>query len=303
MILLTGATGFIGSRVLQALSLKNLQVRCLVRKQKTSSDDPNITYITGDVLDSDSLVAATKGVDTVYYFIHMMGNQPKGEQKRFDVLDRTAIENMVEACKINGVKRIIHLTGMRNPNEKLSHHLKSRKEVEDIIRNSGIDYTIFRASVIIGRGGAAFDILDTVVKKFPIIPVLDWENTHVQPIFIDDVIKYLVECLEKKETVNKCYDIGCSQVLTYKELIQQYAEELGLKRTFIRIPGSWHWISSMVLGKLSPVDPNVVYWLIESLQNNMVCELNDLNTIFGFEPVPFKESLRRSIIQNNALIK
>ncbi|MFZ3384377.1 MAG: NAD(P)H-binding protein, partial [Candidatus Methanoperedens sp.] len=180
MILLTGATGFIGSRVLRGLSRKNLQVRCLVRKQKIS-DDPNITYITGDVLDRNSLIAAAKGVDTVYYFIHMMGNQPKGELKKFDVLDRTAIENMVEACKLNSVKRIIHLTGMRNPNEKLSHHLKSRKEVEDIIRNSGIDHTIFRASIIIGRGGAAFDILDTVVNKFPIIPVLDWVDTHVQP--------------------------------------------------------------------------------------------------------------------------
>lgn len=294
MILLTGATGFIGSRVLQALSGKNLQVRCLVRKQNYSPD-PNITYVTGDVLDRESLVAATTGIETAYYFIHMMGNQPKGEQKKFDVLDRAAIRNMVEACKLNGVRRIIHLTGMRNPNEKLSHHLRSRKEVEDIIRNSGIGYTVFRASVIIGRGGAAFDILDTVVKKFPIIPVLDWEDTHVQPIFIDDVIKYLVECLEKKETMNKCYDIGCSQVLTYKELIQQYAQELGLKRKFIRIPGSWHRISSMVLGKLSPVDHNIVYWLIESLQNNMVCEKNDLNRIFGFEPVPFRESLRRSI--------
>jgi uncharacterized protein YbjT (DUF2867 family) len=300
MILLTGATGFIGSRVLQGLSRKKLHVRCLVRKPKTS-DNANITYVTGDVLDRDSLVDATKGVDTVYYFIHMMGNQPKGEQKKFDVLDRNAIENMVDACKLNGVKRMIHLTGMRNPNEKLSHHLTSRKEVEDIIRNSGIDYTVFRASMIIGRGGAAFDILDTTVKKFPVIPVLGWEDTKVQPIFIDDVIKYLVECLEKKETLNKGYDIGCSQIVTYKELIQQYAEELGLKRTFIRIPGSWHWISSMVLGKLSPVDPNVVYWLIESLQNNMVCEPNDLNKIFGFEPISFKESLRRAIIQNTVL--
>jgi len=297
MILLTGATGFIGSRVLQALSGKNLQIRCLVRKQNYSPD-PNITYVTGDVLDRNSLVAATAGIETVYYFIHMMGNQPQGGQKKFDVLDRTAIANMVEACKINGVKRIIHLTGMRNPDEKLSHHLRSRKEVEDIIRNSGIGYTIFRASVIIGRGGAAFEILDTVVKKFPVIPVLDWEDTRVQPIFIGDVIRYLVECLEKKETINKCYDIGCSQVLMYKELIQQYAQELGLKRKFVRIPGSWHWVSSMVLGKLSPVDPNIVYWLIESLQNNMVCEANDLNRIFGFEPVPFRESLRRSIIQN-----
>ena len=300
MILLTGATGFIGSRVLQALSQKNLSVRCLVRKQKTS-DNPNITYITGDVLDRDSLIAATKGVETVYYFIHMMGNQPKGEQKKFDVLDRNAIKNMVDACKLNGVKRIIHLTGMRNPKEKLSHHLRSRKEVEDIIRNSGIDHTIFRASLIIGRGGAAFDILDTAVKKFPIIPVFDWEDTQIQPIFIDDVIKYLVECLEKRETINKCYDIGCSQILTYKELLQQYADELGLKRKFIRIPGSWHWISSMMLGKLSPVDPNVVNWLIESLQNNMVCERNDLNKIFGFEPTSFKESLRRVILSNSFL--
>jgi uncharacterized protein YbjT (DUF2867 family) len=292
MILLTGATGFIGDRVLRELSKKNLQVRCLVRKN-ASSQNPNITYVTGDVLDYDSLVRATAGVDTVYYFIHMMGNQPAGEEKKFDELDRLAINNMVRACRENGAKRIIHLTGMRNPREKLSHHLESRKEVEEIIRKSGIDHTIFRASIIIGRGGAAFDILETAVRKFPIIPIFEWENTRVQPIYIDDVIRYLVECLDRKETLNKCYDIGCSQVLTYKELIQQYADELGLKRTFIRIPGSWHRLSAMVLGRLSPVNPNVVYWLIESLQNNMVCEPNDLNKIFGFVPLGFKESIMK----------
>jgi uncharacterized protein YbjT (DUF2867 family) len=296
MILLTGATGFIGNHVLQALSKKNLQVRCFVRKP-ASSQNPDITYVTGDVLDHDSLVRATVGVDTVYYFIHMMGNQPAGEQKKFDELDRLAINNMVSACRQNGVKRIIHLTGMRNPHEKLSHHLESRKEVEDIIRNSGIDHTIFRASMIIGRGGAAFDIMEIAVRKFPVIPIFDWENTRVQPIYIDDVIRYLVECLDRKETVNECYDIGCSQVLTYKELIQQYADEISLKRTFIRIPGSWHRLSAMVLGKLSPVDPNVVYWLIESLHNNMICERNDLDKIFGFVPLGFKESIRKLALE------
>lgn len=294
MILLTGATGFIGSRVLNALSRKGIKVRCLVRTPKISSD-PNITYVTGDVLDIDTLLEATEGIDTVYYFIHMMGNQPKGKQKKFDVLDRKAISNMVGACKLNRVQRIIHLTGMRNQDEKLSHHLRSRKEVEDIIRDSGINYTIFRASMIIGRGGAAFDILDTAVRKFPIIPIFDWENTKIQPIFIDDVIRYLVESLEIKETINKCYDIGCPQVITYGELMQEYIKELGLKRMFIRIPGSWHSLSSTVLGKLSPVHPNVVYWLIESLRNNMVCELSDLNSIFGFEPLPLNESLKRTI--------
>lgn len=294
MILLTGATGFIGSHVLRDLSKKDIAVRCLVRTPRSSSN-PNITYVTGDVLDIGSLLEATEGVDSVYYFIHMMGNQPKGKQKKFDILDRKAISNMVGACKLNNVKRIIHLTGIRNQEEKLSHHLRSRKEVEDIMKDSGINYTVFRASMIIGHGGAAFDILDTAVRKLPIIPIFDWENTKIQPIFIDDVIRYLVESLEKKETINKCFDIGCPQVMTYRELMEEYAKELGLKRRFIRIPGSWHWISSKVLGKLSPVHPDIVYWLIESMLNNMVCELNDLDDIFGFEPLSFKDSLKRVI--------
>ena len=295
MILLTGATGFIGVHVLKALSEKNLQVRCLVRKPMRS-EKPNISYITGDVLDFDSLLRATAGVDTVYYFIHMMG--PQKERKRFDILDRLAVSNMVRACQINGVKRIIHLTGIRSPQEKLSHHLESRKEVEESIKNCGINYTIFRASVIIGRGGAAFEILDTAVRKFPIIPVFNWGNTEVQPIYIGDMVRYLVECLDKKETINKCYDIGCSEVFTYKELMQQYAKECGLKRMFVRIPGSWNWLSAMVLGKLAPVNPDVVYWLIESLQNNMVCEESNLKEIFGFEPLSFKESIRK-IMESN----
>jgi uncharacterized protein YbjT (DUF2867 family) len=297
MILLTGATGFIGKRVLRALSEKNLQVRCLVRKP-ARSDNPDICYITGDVLDYDSLLRATEGVETVYYFIHMMGNQPRGEQKRFDVLDRLAINNMVKACKINGVRRIIHLTGMRNPQEKLSQHLASRKDVEDIIIASGISYTVFRASVIIGHGGAAFDILDTAVRKFPIIPVFKWDNTKIQPIYIDDVIRYLVDCLDKKESINRCFDIGCSQIFTYKELMQQYAKELGLKRVFISIPGSWSKLSAMVISRLSSVNPNVVYWLMESLQNNMVCEPNNLKNIFGFEPISFKESIEKIKAKN-----
>jgi uncharacterized protein YbjT (DUF2867 family) len=288
MILLTGATGFIGGLVLEALSTKNVQIRCLVRKP-ARSDNPNISYMAGDVLDHDSVLKATAGVDTVYYFIHMMGKQK--EQEKFDILDRTAINNMVNACKKNGVKRIIHLTGMSDPREKLSHHLSSRKEVEEIIRSSGIDYTIFRASIIIGRGGGAFEILDVAVRKIPVIPVFNWGNTRVQPIFIGDVIRYLVECLDKKETLNKCYDVGCSEIFTYKELMQEYARQLGLKRIFIHIPGSWHWISSLVIGKMSTVNSNVVYWLIESLRNNMVCETNDLRKIFGFEPISFKESI------------
>jgi len=201
MILLTGATGFIGRHVLRALSLRNVQVRCLVRKP-AGSENPDISYVIGDVLDYDSLVKATVGVDTVYYFIHMMGKQK--EQKKFDILDRRAVTNMVRACKVNGVRRIIHLTGMSDPEERLSHHLSSRKEVEEIIKSSGIDHIIFRASVIIGRGGGAFEILDTVVGRFPIIPVLNWGKTQVQPVYIGDVVQYLVECLDKKETINRC---------------------------------------------------------------------------------------------------
>lgn len=288
MILLTGATGFIGGLVLKALTEKNENVRCLVRTP-VSSENLKIEYIIGNVLDYESVVKATKGADIVYYFIHMMGKQK--EQEKFDVLDRIAVTNMVKACNANNVKRIIHLTGMSNPEEKLSHHLASRKEVEDIIKNSGIDHTIFRASVIIGRGGGAFEILDAVVRNFPVIPVFDWGKTKVQPVYIGDVIQYLIECLNKSETINRCYDIGSSEIFTYEELMRQYAKEIGLKRSFVHIPGSWHWISSFVIGKLSAVNPDVVYWLIESLGNNMVCEPNDLEDIFGFAPTSFKESI------------
>lgn len=292
MILLTGSTGFIGAHVLKSLCRHNIPVRCLSRNPQTSAD-PNITYVTGDVLDQDSLVRVSAGIDTVYYFIHMMGKQK--HQQKFDILDRLAVNNMVRACRINGVRRIIHLTGIRNPNEKLSQHLASRKEVEDIIKESGIEYTIFRASVIIGRGGGAFEVLDTAVRKFPVIPVLDWEKTQIQPIYIDDVIHYLVGCLDKKETMNKCYDIGCPDVLTYRELMEQYAQMIGLKRSFVKVPGSWRWISGRILGQLTPIDPNVVFWLIESLHNNMVCEPNDLEKIFGFKPISFRESVKRLV--------
>lgn len=296
MILLTGATGFIGGHVLKVLSERNMHVRCLVRKS-IESESPNISYVTGDLLDYNSLVKATEGVDTVYYFIHMMGKQR--EQEKFNVLDRKAINNMIKACKVNGVKRIIHLTGMSNPGEKLSTHLASRREVEEIIKKSGIDYTIFRASIIIGKGGAAFEILETAVRLFLVIPVLSWHNTKVQPIYIGDVVKYLVECLDKEETINKCYDIGGPEIFTYKELMRNYAQESGIIPIFIWIPGTWHWTSSFILGKLSPVNPDVVYWLIESLKNNMVAEPNDLKRIFGFEPISFKESVRKIKEENH----
>lgn len=292
MILLTGSTGFIGGHVLRTLSERKLAVRCLSRAPRISQN-PDVTYVTGDVLDYESLVRVTAGIDTVYYFIHMMGKQK--DQQKFDVLDRLAAHNMVQACKASGVQRIIHLTGMSNPEEKLSHHLASRKEVEDIIKKSGLTYTIFRASVIIGRGGGAFEVLDTAVRKFPVIPVLDWENIRIQPIYIDDVVRYLVECLDKKETINQCYDIGCNDILTYRELMEHYAQMIGLKRLFIKIPGSWNWITGRILGHLTPLDPNVVFWLIESLRNNMVCDPNDLKKIFGFEPISFKESIEKLI--------
>ncbi len=290
MILLTGATGFIGSHVLKALSEKNLKVRCLSRKPM-HSEELNISYVTGDVLDYDSLLRATKDINTVYYFIHMMGQQK--ERERFDILDRLAINNMVKACKVNGVKRIIHLTGITKPQEKLSRHLASRKEVEGIIVNSGINYTIFRASVIMGKGGAAYEILDAVVRKLPIIPVFKWGRIQAQPIYIEDVVRYLVDCLDKNETINRCFDIACSQVFTYKELMQEYAKELGFKRIFIPVPCSWNWLSSLILGKLAPVNPNVIYYLIESLQNTMTCEGSDIKKIFGFEPLSFKETVMK----------
>jgi uncharacterized protein YbjT (DUF2867 family) len=226
-------------------------------------------------------------------------------EERFDKLDRMAAENTVRACRENKVKRIIYLGRISDPNEKLSLHLKSRKEVEDVIRQSGIDFTIFRSSFILGRGAAAFDILDSMVKKIPVIPIIDSDAAKVQPIFFKDVIRYLVDCLDKKETINKCFDIGGRDVLSYEEFIKQYAEELNVKRYYFKISkiNIPHWILAKGLTALSPVNANVVYWLTESLSNGMVANPDDaaeLKKIFGFEPLGFKESIGRILNETSS---
>ncbi|MDP3057277.1 MAG: NAD(P)H-binding protein [bacterium] len=303
MILIVGATGYIGRRVLKILAEKNIPIRCLIRKptiQKldvlglVKAENKNISYVTGNALDYDSLLAATKGVKIVYYFIHHMDSSISGGGERFDKLDRLAAENMARACRENKVQRIIYLGAICDPKEKLSLHLKSRKEVEDIISKSGVDYTIFRASVIIGRGAAAFDLIDSMVKKIPIIPIIDSDATKVQPIFYKDVIKYLVDCLDKKATINKSFDIGGKDVLSYEEIVRQYAKELKIKRYYFRIKGNWRRLVAKGLSIISPVNANVVYWLTESLRNTMVANPDDaekLKKIFGFEPRGFKESI------------
>jgi len=311
MILIAGATGYIGRRVLKNLSERNFSVRCLVRKptiQKLDAlgiakeENKNISYIEGNALDYGSLLAATKGVDIVYYFIHHMDNGISGAEDKFDKLDRIAAENMVRACRENNVGRIIYLGRICNLAEKLSLHLRSRKEVEDIISKSGIDHTIFRASLIIGRGAAAFEILGSVVKKIPIIPIIDWGATKVQPIFYRDAVKYLVDCLDKKETINKSFDIGGGNVLSYEDIIRQYAKELKIKRHFIKISGQSHQLLAKVLSAISPVNANVVYWLTESLANNMIANPKDIEELkkkFGFEPLGFKESIGKILNENS----
>lgn len=303
MILIAGATGYIGRRVLRILSERENKVRCLVRRptiQKlgvlgiAKEENKNISYVTGNALDYDSLLTATKDVDVVYYFIHHMDSSVPGKEEKFDRLDRIAAENMVKACRENKVKRIIFLGRISDPKEKLSLHLASRKEVEEIIRNSGIDYTIFRASVIVGRGAAAFEILNSMVRKIPIIPIIDSDRNLVQPIFYKDAIRYLVDCLDKKETINKSFDIGGKDILSYEEAIKQYAKELKVRRYYFKITGQWQWLLSKGLSFISPVNSNVVHWLTESLLNNTIAnpaDSEELKKIFGFEPLGFRESI------------
>lgn len=312
MILIAGATGYIGRRVLKILSEKNISVRCLVRKptiQKldvlgiAKAEKKNISYVAGNALDYDSLLLATKGVDVVYYFIHMMDSFTPGEKEKFDKFDRLAAENMARACRENKVKRIIYLGRICDPKEKLSLHLKSRKEVEDIIRESGIDYTIFRASVIIGRGAAAFEIFDAVVKKFPVISFFNWGLSKSQPIFYKDAVKYLADCLDKKETINKSFDIGGRDILSYEEFIRQYAEELRLKRYFISISREARWFFAKILAIAAPVNSNIIYWLVESLANNAIANSDDgkkLKKIFGFEPLGFRESIGKILNETSS---
>ncbi|WP_153033794.1 SDR family oxidoreductase [Amycolatopsis sp. YIM 10] len=272
--LVTGATGYIGGRLVPGLLAAGYSVRCLVRDPSKLRDVPwagEVEIVRGDVLDADSLHAATEGVDVLYYLVHSLS------QKGFAGIDRQAALLTAEAARDNGVGRIVYLGGLKPEGEELSDHLASRAEVGEIFLRSGVPTAVLRAAIILGSGSASFEMLRYLTERLPVMVVPKWAHNRVQPIAIRDVLRYLTGCAELPSGVNRAFDIGGPDVLTYQEMMRRYAVVSGLiRRVMVPAPVLTPRLSSHWVNLVTPVPRGIARPLIDSLVHEMVCREHDI---------------------------
>lgn len=279
-VLVTGATGYIGRRLIKALSEKGYRIRCLSRKPegRLRALFPDVEIFRGDLFKPDTIQRALEGVHTAYYLVHSMASHGDFEEE-----DRIAARNFSQVARQAGERRIIYLGGL-GETASLSAHLRSRQEVGSILRESGVPVIEFRASVIIGAGSASFEILRTITERFPFLLDTNWSETECQPIYIGDVISYLTAALEKPTGENRIYEIGASDVSCYLCLMQEYARLRRLRRYKIAMPLLEPDLASYPLMILAPEYYRVGRWLIRSLKTPTV--VNDNSALLEFDVRP-----------------
>ncbi len=262
-ILVTGATGYVGGRLWRLLEANGRRVRCLVRRQTglPSRVGETTDVVKGDVLEAGSLGPAFAGVESAYYLIHSMGSAQDFEER-----DRNAARNFGSAARHAGVRRIIYLGGLGHGRD-LSPHLRSRHEVGEILRESGVPVLELRASIVIGSGSLSFEMIRALVERLPIMITPRWVGVETQPIAVDDLLAYLVAALEVPLTESRVIEIGGADRVTYGDLMREYARQRGLRRVMIRVPVLTPWLSSLWLGFVTPLYARVGRKLIESIKH------------------------------------
>ncbi|MFH2044723.1 MAG: SDR family oxidoreductase [Pseudomonadota bacterium] len=292
-ILVTGATGYIGGRLVPELIERGYQVRIMVRVLSPVHQErwPDAEIVVADVLDIVSLKNAFKEIHTAYYLIHslLLG------KKHFESADVQGAINFRNAAEEMGVQRIIYLGGLGDLRSTLSPHLRSRIEVGRELGKGKVPTTILRAAIILGSGSASYEILINTAKKMPIIPIPYWMKAQCQPIAIRDVIKYLVGALECFETTGKSFDIGGMDVLTYDEMLQILAKMFGKKTMSLPSFFSGLRFFAILANLFAPVPWPIILALLEGLRNNVVCQDNAIMKLIPFEPLTYKESIIRAM--------
>ncbi|PWJ42631.1 SDR family oxidoreductase [Sediminitomix flava] len=296
-ILLTGATGYIGKRVLPTLIKKGHEIICLVRDPRRLYDDsmyhhPNVFLMKGDLLNLESLEAIPKDIDAAYYFVHSMTNSPTG----FSEMEEKCAKNFSVAIKNTSCKQIIYLGGISNSAE-LSKHLSSRQHVECILKESGVPLTVLRAAIIIGSGSASFEIIRDLCEKLPVMVAPKWLKTKCQPIGIRNVICYLEGVLGNEKAYNQIFDIGGPDILTYREMLMQYAKVRKLKRYIISVPVLTPKLSSYWLYFITSTSYSLASSLVDSLKNEVICEKKGIEEIVPQKLLTYEESLELAFMR------
>jgi len=288
-ILVAGASGYIGGRLVPELLARGYQVRVMVRanSREYQSIWPYVEIVEADAVNKDELVSAMTGIDTAYYLIHSLQLGPK----QFEAVDMKVATNFREAASQCKVKRIIYLGGLGDTRNPLSSHLKNRMEVANELTQGDVPVTILRAAIIIGSGSASYEMIRHLVQKLPFIIIPQCSLNLCQPISIRDVIKYLVGTLEVPETAGHSFDIGGSSILSYKKMLSSFAKILGSNIIILPTGFSWMRVYSYLVSLLTPVPNAITQCLLKGLKNEVVCQNDEIKKYLPFKPLSYREAV------------
>jgi uncharacterized protein YbjT (DUF2867 family) len=290
-VLVLGATGFIGRRLIPALLEAGVRVRSFSRSAPAAATT-GVETCTGDLLTGAGLKQALQHVDTAYYLVHSLA----GGRGNFAGRDRQAALNFVAAADAAGVRRVIYLGGLGETGAALSKHLASRAEVARILAQGRYALTVLRAAVIVGSGGASYEIIRALVKRLPVMIIPRWVDTRCQPIAVGDVIRYLVGCLDER-TAGATFDIGGPDILTYRQMMEIFAAVAGEVNLYIPVPLLTPRLSSYWVGLVTPVKASIAMPLIEGLGNEVVCQEERIRELIPFETTPFQEAVQLALAE------
>ena len=289
-ILLTGATGYIGKRLLPVLVSQGHQVVCCVRDKgrfDISGFDPGqVSVVEADFLDLASLENIPEDIEAAYYLIHSMSTSVSD----FERLETISAENFRDRLDRTRTRQVIYLSGIINQ-EKLSRHLSSRRDVELILEEGEYHLTTLRAGIIVGSGSASFEIIRDLVEKLPVMVAPRWLNTRAQPIAIRNVIQFLTGVLDNSSTFDQSFDIGGTEILTYREMLLQFARIRKLKRTIWVVPVMTPRLSSYWLYFITSTSYNLAVNLVNSMKVEVVCKENNLRELLGIELLSYGEAV------------
>ncbi|MCR4289464.1 MAG: NAD(P)H-binding protein [Candidatus Scalindua sp.] len=299
-VLILGGTGFIGKRLVSELTKRNIRLRLLVRNPSAIPaailKNKDIEIVKGDIVKGEGLEEAVSGIHTAYYLVHSMGGKSMFKNTEFARMDKNAAKNFIKSADEAGIKRVIYLGGLGEAGKGLSEHLRSREEVAQILSSGKLKATVLRAAIIIGAGGASFVMLKYLVERLPVMICPKWIDTKIQPIAVKDVLAYLTGCLFNTDTAGEKFDIGGPEVLTYREMMQQYTEAVGIRRRIIfRAPVLSPHLAAYWVDLVTPIPSGIAHPLIEGLKNEVVCLDDRITEYIPIEKTSFKTAVKLAV--------
>lgn len=302
-ILVTGATGYIGKRLIPVLLDKGHTVICVVRDRlradKRYAQEENVYVIEADFLKPETLNSIPKRIDVAYYLMHSMSNA----SKNFVTLEEQCATNFKNYLETTEVNQVIYLSGITNE-DKLSKHLSSRKQVEQILQSNNYALSVFKAGIIVGSGSSSFEIIRDLVEKLPFMIAPKWLNTKTQPLAVRDVLGFLSKAAGNENVYNKSYDVFGPEVMTYKEMLLQFAEVRGLRRKILTVPVMTPKLSSYWLYFVTSTSYKLATTLVDSMGVQIIGKPSNIKDILKINPIPYKEAVALAFekIEQNSIV-